>query len=46
MEVSKYNPKDELALDVARDLLRHLGKYGSEENCKKLCFLTEVVFDD
>ena len=45
MDLKTYNPKDELAIEVARDLLRHLDKYDGLENCKKLCFLAEGILE-
>lgn len=45
MNLENYEVKEEFAIDSARDLLRSLNKYGSDENCKKLCSIAKVIFE-
>ena len=39
MKFENYKVKDKFAIDISGDLLRSLGKRGSEKNAKKICFL-------
>ncbi len=45
MDIENYKPKNDLALDIASDLLRELELYADEENAKKVCLLLEMFFE-